>query len=67
MNKYAAFSKVAEKKANRMCHNKIRFNTEAEALAQRAMTAYHCPICGGYHRSASEAKLLAVLKARQRK
>lgn len=60
MNKYAAQSRAAqrERKRDRMCTFKMRFATEAEAR-QKGQRHYHCPHCGGWHRSGSLATLAA--------
>jgi hypothetical protein len=62
MNKYADFSRQCQKirRAERMCYNKARFDTQETAL-QRGQKIYSCPICMGWHRSGAFATLAARL------
>lgn len=51
-NKYKHLSKVKDRKKEKSCTNKKRFETEADAY-QKGQFAYYCTICKGYHRSGS--------------
>jgi len=52
MNKYKTFSAVKDRKRDKKCSNKRRYDTEQDAY-QNGQLIYYCNICGGYHRSGS--------------
>lgn len=63
MNKYKAQARAARKqrKKQRMCESKVRFETEAAAF-QKGQRSYLCPHCLGWHRSGALASFIADLK-----
>ncbi len=62
MNKYKWFSREAQKlrKKNKMCEDKVAFETEEEAF-QKGQKTYKCNYCGKWHRSSKFAMFVNQL------
>lgn len=65
-NKYHKLAKLArqQRQKQRMCSDKVRFETEAEAF-QKGQRSYQCPHCHGWHRSGKLAELVAICRRKQ--
>ncbi len=67
MNKYAQASRAAQRERRRRsaCEGKRRYASRAEAH-QHAQATYHCPHCGGWHRSGAAWTFAADLATRRK-
>ena len=63
MNKYEHHARKARtaSKIDRMCRNKRRYDTEADAYQKNPRT-YLCPHCKGWHRSGKFEELVRISK-----